>query len=254
MRASTASSATSSSTPARRRWRSPTRSRGEPARAVARTEISGIGGGAAANVYRVDTIAFGANVLHNVRVVTGLDESGHSADISRDGLIGFDVLAGAIVDLNLDDGTLRLLDPNLVQPDTSKGFVVPVDLSSGPPRVVMTVGGKVPVLATLDSGNPLHVRFSRELVSRDHVSFFSDPQSLAHTLEYYGVNGVETDTCGQLPSLEFGGITYRPVPACESGSFERSNVLVGLDFLRAFNIVFDYPDGELLMTPRKNRS
>jgi hypothetical protein len=30
----------------------------------------------------------------------------------------------------------------------------------------------------------------------------------------------------------------------------RSEVLVGLEFIRAFNIVFDYPDGYLVMRKR----
>ena len=31
-------------------------------------------------------------------------------------------------------------------------------------------------------------------------------------------------------------------------------MLVGVDFIRAFNIVFDYPDDYLLTVPRKNPS
>ena len=117
----------------------------------------------------------------------------------------------------------------------------------------MTVGGRVPVLAMLDSGNPMHVLFSQSLVSRDRVSFFSDPTSLASLpVQIYGVNGNETVHCGQLQSLELGPVVYRPVPACASPSMSHNDVLVGLDFIRAFNIVFDYPDGYLLMMPRKS--
>jgi predicted aspartyl protease len=221
------------------------------AKRLGQTEITGIGGGATANLYKVDTIAFGRNVLHDVVVLTGLDERGSSEnDVA--GLIGFDLLGGAIVELDLDGKSLRIMDPAKVQPDTSKGVVVRVDLASGQPRVAMTVGGRVPVLATLDSGNPLHVLFSQSLVSRDRVSFFSDPSSLASQLQYYGVNGSEIARCGQLQSLELGPIVYRPVPACASPSMAHNDVLVGLDFIRAFNVVFDYPDGYLLMMPRKS--
>jgi predicted aspartyl protease len=220
------------------------------AKRAGQTEISGIGGSATANLYQLDTIAFGANVLHDVIVFTGLDERGtFESDIA--GLIGFDLLAGAIVELDLDAKTLRIMDPAKVQPDTTKGLLVRVDLADGTPRVAMTVGGRVPVLATLDSGNPLHVLFSQSLVSRDRVSFFFDPTSLASQLQYYGVNGNETARCGQLQSLELGPIVYRPVPACALASMSHNDVLVGLDFIRAFNVVFDYPDGYLLMMPRK---
>jgi predicted aspartyl protease len=221
------------------------------ARRVGGTMIGGIGGTAEANVYRVDSIAFGANVLHNVDIVTGLDES-RSEEREIAGLIGFDLLAGAVVEMNLDDKTLRIMDAAKVAPDTSKGYVARVDLETGTPRIGMTIGGRVPVLATLDSGNPLHVLFSDELLSRDRVSFFSTPGSLSNVVRYYGVNGSETARCGRLQSLELGPIVYRPVPACASPSFSHNDVLVGLDFIKAFNIVFDYPDGYLLMMPRKN--
>jgi predicted aspartyl protease len=221
------------------------------AKRVGQTEILGIGGGATANLYSVDTIAFGKSVLHDVVVFTGLDERG-SSETEIAGLIGFDLLAGAIVDLDLDAKTLRIMDTARVQPDTTKGYVVRVDLVTGTPRVAMTVAGRVPVLATLDSGNPLHVLFSQSLLSRDRVTFFSDPSSLASQLQYYGVNGSEIARCGQLQSLELGPVVYRPVPACASPSQSHNEVLVGLDFIRAFNIVFDYPEGYLVMIPRKN--
>ena len=221
------------------------------AKRVGQTDIVGIGGGATANLYKVDTIAFGSSVLHDVIVFTGLDERG-SDERDVAGLIGFDLLAGAIVELDLDAKTMRIMDAAKVQPDTNKGLLVRVDLVTGTPRVPMTVGGRVPVLATLDSGNPLHVLFSQSLISRDRVTFFSDPSSLASQLQYYGVNGSEIARCGQLQSLELGPVAYRPVPACASPSQAHNEVLVGLDFIRAFNIVFDYPDGYLLMMPRKN--
>ena len=222
------------------------------AKRLGQSEISGIGGNATANLYKVDTIAFGRSVLHDVIIFTGLDERG-SSESEIGGLIGFDLLAGAIVEMDLDAKTLRIMDPTKVQPDTSRGLVVHVDLNDGTPHVGMTVGGRVPVLATLDSGNPLHVLFSQSLVSRDRVSFFSDPNSLASLpVQIYGVNGNETVHCGQLQSLELGPVVYRPVPACASLSMAHNDVLVGLDFIRAFNVVFDYPDGYMLMMPRKN--
>jgi len=222
------------------------------AKRLGQSAISGIGGDATANLYKVDTIAFGSSVLHDVVIYTGLDERG-SSENDIVGLIGFDLLAGAIVEMNLDTKTLRIMDPAKVQPDTTRGLVVHVDLNDGTPHVAMTVGGRVPVLAMLDSGSPMHVLFSQTLVSRDRVSFFSDPTSLASLpMQIYGVNGNETVRCGQLQSLELGPVVYRPVPACASPSMAHNDVLVGLDFIRAFNVVFDYPDGYLLMTPRKS--
>jgi len=58
---------------------------------------SGLGGSAKAGLYRVDTIGIGPSTLHDVIIYSGLPE-----DLFReegvDGLIGFDMLGGAIVD------------------------------------------------------------------------------------------------------------------------------------------------------------
>jgi predicted aspartyl protease len=220
------------------------------AKRIGATEISGIGGGARANVYRVDTVALGSSTLHNVIIATGLDESLRD-DEHYDGFVGFDLLAGAIVDVNLDEKTMRILDPAKVAPDHTQGLTAHVDLSTGQPRVPMTVAGHVPVLGTLDSGNTFYVLFSNELIQRDHVGFFQDPSSALDRVQFFGVNGTESDPCGNLQSLELGPIVYRPVPACASESFSHNDVLLGFNFVKAFNYVFDYPDGEILMTPRK---
>lgn len=96
------------------------------AKRVGESGIIGIGGAARANLYRVDTLTIGGNTLHDVTIRSGLDERTNSEHI--DGLIGFDLLAGAVVELDLDAQTLRILDPTLVAPDTKQGITVNVDL------------------------------------------------------------------------------------------------------------------------------
>ncbi len=94
--------------------------------------------------------------------------------------------------------------------------------------------------------------FSRDLIAREHLVFFSDPGQIGSTRYGGGVAGEEIEHCGRLASLALGPIQYRPVPACDSPSFDRNEVLVGLDFMKAFNYVFDYPDGIIVMQQRKN--
>jgi hypothetical protein len=67
-----------------------------------------------------------------------------------------------------------------------------------------------------------------------------------------GVGGSEEWHCGKLKSLALGPVRYQTPAACDSPSFARNEILVGLDFMRAFNYVFDYPDGLVVMMPRKN--
>jgi hypothetical protein len=115
----------------------------------------------------------------------------------------------------------------------------------------MKLADKIDVLATLDSGNPLNVLFSQDLIYHDHVPFLVDPNQLGSTRMGGGVGGSEIEHCGHLSSLQLGPISYKPVPACDSTSMSRNDILVGLDFMKAFNYVFDYPDGIIVMIPRK---
>ncbi|BDE06368.1 hypothetical protein WPS_16440 [Vulcanimicrobium alpinum] len=220
------------------------------AKRLTQAQISGIGGDAAANVFHFDTIAVGGATVHDIIGYSGCQEEWMAAE-GVVGLIGYDLLAGAIVNLDFDAATLHVFDPAKVEPDRSKGFAVRMDLSDGHIRVPMKLNDKYDVIATLDSGNPLNVLVSKDLVSREHVLFFVDPSKFGSTRYGGGVGGMEIEHCGRLQSLTMGPINYRPVPACDSDSEYRNEILVGLDFMKAFNFVFNFPDGEMVMIPRK---
>ncbi len=215
------------------------------------TSIGGIGGSVTANLFRVDSIGVGGSTLHNVIVTSGIAEEWMQRE-GVAGLIGFDLLGGAIVDLDLDAKTLNVLDPSRMEPDQTKGLVVHADLSDHHIRVPMKLNGKYDVIATLDSGNPLNVLFSTDLITRDHLVFMVDPMQLGSTRYGGGVGGYEIEHCGRLGSLDLGPVTYRPVPACDSSYGSHNEILVGLDFMKNFNYVFSYPDGIIVMIPRKN--
>ena len=221
------------------------------AKPIGTSAIIGVTGTARANLFRVDTIAVGQSVLHDVVVSSGLYEEFKNYQDAV-GIIGFDLLAGAIVDLDLDANTLRVYDPSRVAPDQTKGIIVHADLSNHLIRVPMKLNDKYDVNATLDSGNAGNVLFSSDLVNRDHMPFLVDPSQIGSARYGRGVSGaVVIEYCGKLSSLQLGPINYRPVPACESTYETRNDILVGLDFMKSFNYVFDYPDGIVMMTPRK---
>ncbi|MEA2785655.1 MAG: Aspartyl protease [Candidatus Eremiobacteraeota bacterium] len=211
------------------------------------TAITGIGGNESrANLFRIDTLAVGDSTLHDVVVSSGLDEQ----DFQRmgvAGIVGFDLLAGAIAELSLDAKTLHVMDPAKVAPDEHAGLVVHVDLSDFHIRTPMRLDDKYDVIATLDSGNPADVLFSRDLIKRDKLDF-----TTRYEAYIYGLGGSELAHCGKLKSLSLGPVRYTTPTACDSPSFARNEILVGLDFMRAFNYVFDYPDGLVVMIPRKN--
>jgi predicted aspartyl protease len=222
------------------------------AKQVQHTQIGGIGGSIPANLIRVDTLGVGGSTLHNVVMTSGLREGVDGPDEHVVGLAGFDLLAGAIVELDFDAKTLAVMDPAKVAPDASRGLVLHPDLSTHHIRVPMQLNDKFDVIATLDSGNPINVLFSKDLVYQNRIAFLVDPTQLGSTRLGGGVGAnYEIERCGKLTSLKLGPIEYKPVPACDSAYMGRNDVLVGLDFMKAFNFVFDYPDGIVLLMPRK---
>ena len=223
------------------------------AKRIGETRIGGIGGSAAANLFRIDSLGVGRSTLHNLVITSGLDEQWFEQE-QVVGLLGFDLLAGAVVELDLDAKTMRVLDPANVAPDINHGVVLRPDLTTHHIRVPMQINGKVDVIATLDSGNPINVLFSKDLINRDRLAFLVDPGTIGSTRYGGGIgSGYEIEHCGKLSSLTLGPIEYKPVPACDSEAFARNEILVGLDFMKAFNYVFSYPDGIVVLTPRKNR-
>lgn len=182
---------------------------------------------------RVGTMAVGGSTLHNVVVDSedfrahdyrGLDAEGY------DGLMGYDLFAGAIVKLDIFQSTLTLLDPARELSDTS-GVPFRVDLSRRIPVIPMRINASVPVQTILDTGNP-------------GVAFLSYDLARKHDLR------LGSPICGNIQTLEVGPIKYSGQSVCLDNF--GGDMLVGYDFLKHFDYVFDYPHGRLILTPNKN--
>jgi len=213
--------------------------------------VGGIAGGANGDVDRLDTVEIGGNVLSNVIALSTPDSMDTDAP---DGVIGFDLFGGAMVRLNASTRQITIENPATAQADETAGVPINVDLSDGVPSVPMKMNGRIPVNATLDSGNFYYVLFGKELITRYGLAMLVD-DSIVGLLQSHpvvgGVGGFEVERCGHVDSLSLGPIVYQQPPACESGSFSGREILVGYDFLRHFDYIFDYPHGHLIMIPHK---
>lgn len=181
----------------------------------------------------VSSIAVGGATLNNVFVDSedfrahdyrGLDREGY------DGLMGYDLFAGAVVKLNVYESNLAVLDP-ATDLTGAPGVAFPVDLSRRIPAIPMTVNASVPVETILDTGNPREAFLSYDLARRYHLRLGSP-------------------VCGNIETLQVGPITYSGQPVCLENF--GADMLVGYDFLKHFNYVFDYPHGRLFLAPNKN--
>lgn len=182
---------------------------------------------------KVQTITFGNSTLHGVVAFSqGFSSRQYGSDLRDhfDGLIGFDLFAGAIVKLNVYDSTMAVLDPS-TDLSSQKGLPITVDLSQGTPIVPMMLNKTTPVNAMLDTGSPGIIFFGPDLISKYHFKVF---------------NG-----CANIESLSIGPIVYAGQSACEFG-VPADYMLIGFDFLKHFDFIFDYPHARMFMTPNKN--
>jgi predicted aspartyl protease len=223
---------------------------------LGRTGFSGINGGAVAARYaRAASIAVGPNVLSNV--VVEVADGKYSGGI--DGILGYDFLAGAIVDVDTAAQTIRILDPGAYQPTVTKGaYAFPVNLASRQPEIALKVGG-VATRAIFDTGDDFLAVVSDDLQRSGRLVALNDKLALGGGLEveyeigFYGVDGPSNvpARCSRLNQIEVGPYRYQNVETCfaPASVFGRDGGLIGFDFLRHFNWTFDYPEATLVLTP-----
>ena len=205
--------------------------------------FGGIAGSKRGSKAEVASIAFtDGSKLEKVDAESGID-MGQEAD----GLIGFEFFAGAIVDIDFDHSQMMLYDPSTSVPNESSGIVINADLEGGSPVVPVKLNGSVPSRALLDSGAAGDVLLAPEFEQKLKMAIGPPSRS---SVEVFGgaSGGTEQDRCGMLHSIVIGPITYQATRACYSHSLTRNDSIVGIHFLKAFNITFDYPDAKLVLS------
>jgi aspartyl protease len=196
-------------------------------------------------VGKISTITIGDNTLHNVYVDSGLSESA-----TEDGLIGYDFLANAVVNVDLEQSKMTVFDPSVMQAQAAAGSAVIVpDLSNGIPTIPVTFNGGTKANVAVDTGDGGSVVVSDALNTPGKISF--RPEGYTH---FEGACGQAPDPspCGHTNSIEMGPIVYQNVPICFDVSWTSGNGgVIGFDFLQHFNWTFDYWHGVVLLTPNK---
>jgi predicted aspartyl protease len=216
---------------------------------VGRTAVSGVNGESiAASLVEIATLAIGGNTLHDViasrspQVVIDGKE-----DTTTDGLIGFDVLANALVDVDLKSERLTILDPKENQPVIKPGaYAFPVDLSEFEAGVPVKLQDEVLPSVWLDTGNSFFVILP-------HAAQGTHSGTIVSRFPFFGVDGesqVEAD-CVRFNQIQVGPYRYEHALSCfaPNEAFGKSGGLIGFDFLKHFNWTFDYPHGQLVLTP-----
>jgi predicted aspartyl protease len=212
------------------------------------TAFSGVnGGGVAARYARAASITVGKNTLSNV--IVSVADGKYAGGL--DGILGYDFLAGAIVDVDTAQQTIRILDPSKFQPVVAKGaFAFPINLAERSPEITLQAG-RTTTRATVDTGNDFLAILSDDLKNSGRLVSLQNNE-----IFFTGVDGVSQipASCSRLNELVVGPYRYQNVETCFASAsvFGRDGGLIGFDFLRHFNWTFDYAESKLVLTPNGN--
>jgi predicted aspartyl protease len=210
---------------------------------LAATSFSGINGNSEdADLVMADDLSIAGSVLHNVVMQ---ESPSQFEDI--DGILGYDVLAAAIVEVDIAGRTLSVFDPDKYKPAVAQNATeFTVDLTSRQPAMDIKIAGTTDIKPIFDTGNDLNVMLSEELRKSAKIN-----PTITGNIAFGGVDGtmVASVPCGRISQILIGPYRYENSSVCFATNVGPTDGLVGFDFLRHFNWTFDYPDGKLILTP-----
>ena len=222
---------------------------------LGRTSYTGVnGGGVEATLARAETVRIGGSTLHNVVITHGKGME----DSKLDGIVGFDVLAGSVAEVNLVNKTLTIRDPEGYQAAVPQGaYAFSIDMSDFEAGVPVKVNDAVLPSVWLDTGNDFFVILPHELekktVALANTITVAGQFTFDQTVYFGGVDGAgaEPARCVRLNEIQIGPYRYQKALSCfaPNDTFGADGGLIGFDFLRHFNWTFDYPHGKVVLTP-----
>jgi predicted aspartyl protease len=200
--------------------------------------------------------AFADNVTVNVGdlILTGvragvLDLQPMSARIDRpiDLVLGRDLFANTLADIDIKNQRINFLDPNApVELPRTK----PINLqqsSRGTPHIPLTIGSGQPIDAGFDIGYNGTLLLSPVYV--DQIGLLRGKRT--STVASRGVEGVGVSRVATVDTLILADVKISNVPIEVPLSWNRSMpAIVGFEILSRFNIVTDYPHDRIWLSPQ----
>lgn len=200
----------------------------------------------------------GIEFLGQSAVVTspdaGLDKMWHGTD----GQISGAFFKHFVVDINFDTRVLTLINPKGYCPSCHKTYGVALPL-----KAHSDGSWSIPGKLTVEDGTTLDLDFTLDLGFGDALQIdpreqhkIPVPRRTIETSLGFGVQGETRGHLGRVRRVSFGNYILEDVLAGfvspdDSGAV-KAEAMIGLELLSRFNIVFDYPQRKMYLTPNRS--
>lgn len=227
--------------------------------ALGKGKLQGSGVGAKTESFsfaKVDSLQVGGATVRDqiFAVIPVRSGFGVSAGRSADGLIGWEVLARYVTTFDYAGKTVTLTMPSTAQ-NPAGAHVIPFVFNGTQPQVTCGIDG-IQSQCTIDTGaRDTMTLYAPYLAQHPQVR----PAALtANGVTGFGVGGASLGELGRLQSISIDDLTLTGLIADYSsstkGAFASPFVAANLggNFLRRFNVTFDYGNTTMALVPNAN--
>jgi hypothetical protein len=156
-----------------------------------------------------------------------------------DGYLGLDLLAKAVTSINFDTNIITFTNPSMFT-TPHEAVALPIALDGGVPQVVAVVNGNKKVYMQLGL-SVQETAFFWQVFLKANPDIAYEGGGFSGTMKSFTLGPYEQDTVRAI------SMRFTPGYSFETGA----NGVIGYGILNAFNLVIDYPDYKLFITPTK---
>ena len=167
------------------------------------------------------------------------------------GLLGFDFLAGAVIQLDYHDAKLAAIRSDRFQPP-SDASPITLRLDDGVPMVSAMISGHNAEDILVDTGSDTPIVYSRFVQEAGWPT--PNPETTVKAVLYYPLYGIVRCNAVRFSYVQLGNYYFRDMLGYitfASPKFEAPDTdgLIGANLLNYFTVFFDYPESKMYLQP-----
>jgi outer membrane lipoprotein-sorting protein len=223
---------------------------------VGKVEAKGVGGSADASFLQVDSIRVGNLTLMDQKLASiQLSQLEVYDGMPIDGILGYDFFNRFTIGIDYQNQVLTIWEPDSFT-YSGPGERMPITIEGNTPQVAAKIDGEYESMFRIDTGSrsslDLHAPFVREHeLLKKYPKYLDAPSG-------FGVGGASKGVIARIKSFQIGDFIIDS-PVCgfslaEEGAFAttKSAGNIGGGILKRFNVIFDYPQNQMILEKNIN--